>query len=85
MEFMGELVPNIINGAYSDWVFNVFLTKVTLAVKNNLALLLLIAVSWKKVANLTKTQWDDKVAGWLVGKLTGVKSKMEGTKNEKTI
>ena len=60
---------------YSDWFFDVFITKFTLAIKNNLALLLLIAISWQKLSAMTKNTWDDRASNWLIQKLTGKKEK----------
>lgn len=72
----------LIQGYYSDWFFNVFLTNLALGVKNNLALLLLLAGSWVKISQLTKAKWDDKASKWLMRRLTRIK---EGEKeNEKT-
>lgn len=71
----------LIQGHYSDWVFNVFLTNITLGVKNNLALLLLLVGTWVKFSRFTDTKVDDKASNWLMRKLTGFKK--EGEKNEK--
>ena len=74
-----EILPLLINGHYTDWFFNVFITNFTLAIKNNLSLLLLFAITWSKIAKKTKNTWDDRLSGWLVNTLTGFKKpKKEG-------
>lgn len=72
----------IIIGYYSDWFFDVFLTQITLAVKNNLAILIFVALKWKSFSSFTKNKWDDRASNWLVQKLT--RSEKE-KKNEETI
>ena len=71
----------LILGYYSDWFFDVLLTQITLAVKNNLALLLVIAYKWQDLSKLTKNKWDDRASNWLVQKLT----RKKGNKDEKPI
>lgn len=63
----------LINGYYSDWFLNIFMTNVALAVKNNLALLLLLVGTWAKFSDYTKNKWDNKASNWLMQKLTGFK------------
>lgn len=64
------ILENIIAGVYSDWFFNVFMTKATLAIKNNLALLLFISFYFVKFSRWTKNKWDDRASNWLMQKLT---------------
>ena len=59
----------IIAGYYSDWFFNVFMTNVALAVKNNLSLLIVFSYYFLKFSKLTKIKWDDKLALWFRNKL----------------
>lgn len=68
-----DLMFLIISGYYSDWFFNVFMTNVTLALKNNLALLMVVTFYLVKFSKLTKNTWDDKIANWLRNKVTGNK------------
>lgn len=70
---MEELLALIISGHYSDWFFNVLMTNITLAIKNNLSLLLIISFYFAKFANATKNTWDNKISDWIRNKLTGVK------------
>ena len=59
----------LIQGYYSDWFFNVFMTNLTLAMKNNLSLLMVISYYFVKFSKLTKNTWDDKLAEWFRNKL----------------
>ncbi|RLB87322.1 MAG: hypothetical protein DRH26_15865 [Deltaproteobacteria bacterium] len=76
-----NFLPLLIQGYYSDWVFNVLLTNLSLGVKNNLALLLLLAGIWVKISKYTTTKADDEASSWLMQRLTRMK---EGAKDEKT-
>lgn len=67
----------VIQGYYSDWFFDVLLTQLTLAIKNNLALLLVVAYKWQDVSKLTKSKWDDRASNWLVQKLTRKKGEVK--------
>jgi len=66
-----DVLSLIISGHYSDWFFNVFMTNITLAMKNNLALLLVVSYYFVKFSKLTKNQWDDNLAEWFRNKLIG--------------
>jgi len=70
-----EIIAAIIAGTYSEWVFNVLMVNLALALKNNLALLLMFAMYWQKISKVTKNPWDDKASNWLVRVLTGFKNK----------
>ena len=65
-----NIIANIVAGTYSDWFFNVFMTQVALAIKNNLALLIIITGYGVKFSKLTKNTWDDRAANWVYSKLT---------------
>ena len=64
-----DVLSLLISGHYSDWFFNVFMTNIALAMKNNLALLLFFSYYFVKFSRLTKNQWDDKLADWFRNKL----------------
>lgn len=69
-ELFQPILDNIMNGVYSDWVFNVLFTKVAIALRNNLDLLLLLALTWQKLAKYTEAKWDDKLTTKIVNFLT---------------
>jgi len=82
-EKMEELINLIISGHYSDWFFDTFLTQFTIAIKNNLAFLLLFAMVFKKLSKLTTNNLDDKIIDWIIVKLIGFKNPTkEGEKHE---
>lgn len=64
----------IAQGYYSDLFFNKWTPYIGVALRNNLALLLLIAIGWHKFSKFTKGKWDDKASNWLVNFLTRKKS-----------
>ena len=68
----------IISGYYSDWFFNVFMTNVTLAVKNNLAILIVFSYCFYKFSKWTKWKWDDTLSLWLRNKITKQNKKDNG-------
>ena len=59
----------LISGHYSDWFLNVFMTNITLAIKNNLAVLLVFAFYFHKYSVMTKNKYDDKISAWIDKKL----------------
>ncbi|MCP4366787.1 MAG: hypothetical protein GY797_01545 [Deltaproteobacteria bacterium] len=67
----------IASGHYTNLFFDKWTPFVGMAIKNNISLLLLIAVTWVKISKLTKNKWDDRASNWLFGKLTGFKKPKE--------
>ncbi len=76
-----NFLPLLIHCYYSYWVFNFLLTNLALGVKNNFALLLLLAGIWVKISKYTTTKADDKASSWLMQRLTRMK---EGENEAKT-
>ena len=63
------VIESIISGQYSDWFLDVFMTNVSLAIKNNLAILVILSYIFVRFARWTKWKWDDTLALWLRKKL----------------
>lgn len=70
-----NFIDLITNGYFNDWFFDVFLTEISLAIKNNAALLLILLISFQKIAEITENKLDDKISSWLMKKFTQIKNK----------
>jgi len=69
----------IASGYYTDLFFDKWTPFIGQAIKNNISLLLLFAITWQKVSKMTKNTWDDRASNWLFNKLSG-KNSIEGEK-----
>jgi len=71
--FIDKILPLLINGHYSDWFFKIVVGQFFSFVQHNFALLWIMASAFRKMAKLTKTTYDDKLANGFVGFLSKFK------------